>query len=281
MKLPERKDLVAEAIYATYKKGEHRAHLGASQIGTECERSLWYTFFWCTAVQHEPRILRLFESGHLSETRVLDELRRAGFEVFDKEVGTGKQFSFSACNGHFGGSLDGFIKGVPDAEKTVHVLELKTSNDKNFRTLEKDGVLKAHPVHYAQMMCYMGAFGLERALYISVNKNTDEIYSERVHFEKSVYNALLEKALRVIESKKPSPKISEDPSWYQCKLCDHAGVCQNHQNPEKNCRTCEFSQIGGNGTWFCGKTDQILSFEEQLKGCQKYQLKILLDDIPF
>ena len=46
--------------------------------------------------------------------------------------------------------------GIPEAPKTWHVLEFKTHNSKSFAKLEKEGVQKSNPMHYAQMQVYMG-----------------------------------------------------------------------------------------------------------------------------
>ena len=63
--------------------------------------------------------------------------------------------------------------GLPGAEKTVHMLEVKTSSDKLFKVLQKEGVEKAKPEHFAQMQIYMKwsldqfcADGCKRALYV-------------------------------------------------------------------------------------------------------------------
>jgi hypothetical protein len=50
------------AIYAAYEAAAdngYRAHLGASLIGTECERAIWYSFRWATRARHTGRLLRL------------------------------------------------------------------------------------------------------------------------------------------------------------------------------------------------------------------------------
>ena len=58
-----------DAIYAAYEKDSgdgFRAHLGASIIGKECERALWYDFRWVTQAKLPGRLLRLFETGQLA-----------------------------------------------------------------------------------------------------------------------------------------------------------------------------------------------------------------------
>lgn len=66
---------------------ENRSHLGASLIGHECRRKLWFTFRWCLKPKFSPRMKRLFNRGHLEEHRMVEYLRGMGCEVrpFDSE----------------------------------------------------------------------------------------------------------------------------------------------------------------------------------------------------
>lgn len=57
---------------------EPRSHLGASLIGDDCQRKLWYQFRWITISHPEPRLKRLFNRGHLEEDRFIDYLRGIG-----------------------------------------------------------------------------------------------------------------------------------------------------------------------------------------------------------
>lgn len=235
---------VATLIYKTYesKSGGHRNHLGASLIGRECERELWYTFRWYKKPEFSGRILRLFETGNMEEHRLVRELGEIGIEVSDM------QHRVSALGGHFGGSIDGGAIGVPGAPKTWHILEFKTHGDKSYKELEAKGVLSAKPEHEAQMQVYMGLTGLERALYLAVNKNTDEIYSERIKYDEKRFAELMSKAERVIFSPVPLARISERPEFFKCKFCTFAGICHRnepHESNERNNGTLKPSRNGG------------------------------------
>lgn len=65
------------------KKWENgfRTHLGASEIGTDCQRKLWYRFRWIVKPEFEPRMKRLLNRGHMEEERILDYLRGIGCVV--------------------------------------------------------------------------------------------------------------------------------------------------------------------------------------------------------
>lgn len=118
-----------EAIFAAYEADARqgfRPHLGASLIGKPCERSLWYDFRWTTVAQHPGRLLRLFETGQLEETRIVRNLRRTGATVLEVDPETGRQWRVEAHGGHFGGSLDAVALNLLEAPRTWHVLEFKT-----------------------------------------------------------------------------------------------------------------------------------------------------------
>ncbi|CAB4131946.1 PD-(D/E)XK nuclease superfamily [uncultured Caudovirales phage] len=261
----------ATAIVQWYEKkiDEPRPHLGASEIGRPCDRALWLDFRWVTKKKFSGRIKRLFDTGFREEVRFLEELRGIGAEVYDRDPETKRQHSFKAVGNHFGGSCDAIGRGFPEAPKTWCIVEFKTHGEKSFNDLVKNGVEQAKPEHYAQMQVYMGLAELDRALYLAVNKNTDELHSEWIHFDKSAFTALLERAEKIIYADEPPAGISIDPAWYQCKLCDHRDVCFGEKAAMKSCRTCvHVTPI--NGGWRCDSQTRELSVEEQRVGCRSH-----------
>jgi len=147
-----------------------RTHLGASVIGDECARKIWYGFHWTTIPSFGGRILRLFNRGHLEEGRFIAALLAIGCQVYQQDE-NGKQFRISGVSGHFGGSGDGIATGVPDVDPSLPVLlEFKTHNDKSYIKLAKEGVRSAKFEHYVQMQIYLRKMALTVALYMAVNK---------------------------------------------------------------------------------------------------------------
>lgn len=262
-KLPQ---LTVDAIYSAYEKQEaqapRRTYLGGSALGKECRRELWYDFRHVKFEEKSGRICRLLETGHREEDRVIENLRKIGCKVTARHPQTGRQFRFTAFGGHLSGGLDGIVEGLLEAPKTAHLLEVKTANEKSFKDMKKHGVRVSKPTHYAQMQIYMGLshvewgarYGLRRAVYIMVNKNTDELYLERIDFDKKFHEGQMNKALLVLNSATPPAKISEDPSFWKCRFCIHRGHCQTQDTmPDKSCRNCVHAspnlEIGG---WECG-----------------------------
>ncbi|NDF13281.1 MAG: oxidoreductase [Proteobacteria bacterium] len=273
MKIPEPVHVrtTAQAILKNYESQpqQNRPHLGASEIGKPCDRALWYSFRWTTKKKFSGRILRLFNTGIREESRFLDELKAIGAEVHERDE-NGKQFQFSAHGGHFGGSCDAVVRGLPEAPKSWAIVEMKTHSSKSFAELEKSSVVKAKPEHFAQMQVYMGLAEIDRALYLAVNKDTDELYSEWLHFDKEIFQALLNRAERIINYGTPPEKMSKDPAWYQCKFCDHQSICHQGEIPQKSCRTCAFSTPKDDGTWTCGLFKRVLPIAEQRTGCRSH-----------
>jgi hypothetical protein len=268
--LPSPASPTVTAIYASYEAAAdngYRSHLGASLIGTECERAIWYTFRWATRARHTGRLLRLFDTGNLAESRFVADLRRIGVTVLDLDPATGCQWNLRDASGHFGGSMDAVAKGLPEAPTTWHVCEFKTHSAKSFAKLKADGVAASKPLHWAQMQAYMQLAGLDRAFYLAVCKDTDELYQERVHHDAEAGLRILAKAARIIGAVRPPARISQDPAWWQCRFCDHHAVCHAGAAPERHCRSCLHASPVQGGDWHCARHSAPLDRRDQEAGC--------------
>jgi hypothetical protein len=272
VKIPPMFMATVEAIYSAYEDGRNegfREHLGASLIGKPCERALWYDFRWVTAAQHSGRILRLFQTGHLEEERLVRDLRASGATVLEVDPETGRQFKVEALSGHFGGSLDGLAVGLRESPRTWHVLEFKTHSAKSYAQLVAKGVAASKPQHAAQMQIYMHLMGLTRAFYLAVCKDTDALYAERIEADPAQAERLLAKASRIIDAARPPSRISEDPAWFECRMCSHRAVCHEGAMAAVNCRTCLHS-TPVEGGWHCARHDRMRDFGQQLNGCRDH-----------
>ena len=248
-----------------------RPHLGGSMIGHPCRRWLWLSFRWAVVKKFPGRILRLFRRGHHEENWIVEDLKAAGLDVIEKDPETGRQFLIKA--GHFGGSLDGVaLSGVPEAPEKPHVLEFKTHSLKSFKDLTAKGVEKSKPMHYAQMQVYMNGVDIDRALYVAVCKDNDEIYTERVKLKKSEAKKLNDKAQNIIASDRMPEPLSADPTWYECKFCAAHSFChKTNQTEQVNCRTCAHSTAKPDGSWHCARWDsEIPAVDFQRAGCDDH-----------
>jgi len=266
-----RKTSVPELIYAWHESkqtGVGRPHMGASLIGGECDRYIWFNFRWALPPKFEGRILRLFKRGFVSEVELNTELRGIGLRVEDIDPATGKQFRFELMNGHFAGSCDGMVHGLAESPAKVHILEQKTANDRQYKALDKDGVRTAKWQHYVQMQIYMKMFHCKRALYLCVNKNDERIYDERIEYDPAVADLFINRAKNLITAAIPPQTLADGAT---CKYCDYRCICHGVQVPAANCRTCVHStpQIElGQVPWLCEKFKMAISLRGQQTGGQ-------------
>lgn len=254
-----------------------RSHMGASGIGKECARAIWYSFRWATKSNFSGRMIRLFNRGHLEEARFIALLLMIGCEVYQQDA-DGKQYRISDAGGHFGGSGDGVVIGLPDLPPGTPALsEFKTHNAKSFAALVAKGMRGAKFEHYVQMQVYMRKMGLAVGLYLAVNKDTDDLYGEIVPLDPETGDKFVDRGVQLVFFKEPPKRINESPGWFSCKFCDHRPVCHLGAPPPQNCRTCEFSEPRPDGAWQCTQPDvmaqtqghgpYVLNKAEQLAGC--------------
>lgn len=267
--IPKNVEALAERIYDTYVRDQspdRLTRIGASGIGDECVRAIWFDWRGAYKSNFDGRLLRLFQTGHIQEDRILKDLANAGFEVWPFQE-NGDQWTHVGADGHFVAKLDGMIRGVPGAEKTIHTLEIKTSSKKGFDEMVKHGVQKSKPEHYAQMQSGMMLGGFKDALYIMINKDNEALYCERVKADPEAFENI-EYKLRVLTSSDIAPpRITEKEDDWRCKFCDAKPVCWGKEPPLQNCRTCAHSRIASEGQWACDKLTTIRSAKEQLAGC--------------
>lgn len=273
MKIPEETETIITRIdkFYTERKEPPRGQFGLSQIGGKCERALWLSWRKAVKPNFPGRILRLFERGHEEEPRIVRQLQAIGIPV--KETGV-NQREVSASK-FVMSSIDGIIpRGVPDAPKTEHILEIKTSGDKPFKEVVKKGVQASKPLHYVQMQVYMHLSRIHRALYIMVNKNTDELYTERVRYDPAIGKEYVARAIKLSEAERMPDPLSTDPSWYECKWCDCYDFCHKDKlTKEMNCRTCCHSTPDPKKGWTCSRWDNAeIPVDAQMNGCRSHVL---------
>lgn len=260
-----------QLIYGAYERAEDRSlrltRIGASGIGDECVRAIWYDWRGFYKDSPDGRLLRLFKTGYIQEDRVVQDLKNAGLEVWEVDPETKQQWTYTAADGHFVAKLDGVVRGVPGAEKTPHTLEIKSSNAKGFKDLQNQGVQKAKPQHYAQMQAGLWLSGLTRALYVAVCKDDERFYIERVTRDDEYIASLQKKLASLTEVMTPPPRIAEKDDDWRCRFCDAKSVCWKGEPPLQNCRTCEYSAVKDEGGWFCLKFSETLSYKKQHEGC--------------
>lgn len=282
--IPPRMHATIPAIYRLYeeraKTEKARGYLGGSAIGDECARRLWLSFRFATSGGFDGRMLRLFDTGHREEARLLDELRAIGLTVWDRQP-DGSQFGVEACGGHFRGHLDAVVEGMPEAPKTPHLVDVKTIRAKKFDELMGSNIKTMYPVYYAQGTVYMGLTGLTRAAFFFVCKDDDRIHVERFEFDPIHFAKLMARAERIVFSQEPPPRLSNDPEFFGCQFCGMRAICHETAAPDVNCRTCAHVTPTQDGGWKCerpGHELAALSVAAQRIGCNGHRyIPILIE----
>lgn len=249
--------------------GEHRDHLGASVIGQECQRKIWYDFRWVKFEVFDGRMLRLFNRGHMEEELFIKWLRGIGVTVWEVDPATGKQFCIWGVNGHYGGSADsvGILPYFPDLPM---LLEFKTHNTKSFTHLFANGLVKSKHQHYSQMCSYGKHYNFRYGLYVAVNKNDDDLYFEVVELDWRLAHDLTNKAQDIIQSQIPPPRIAENPAYYACKFCNKSDICWEGKPVEINCRSCKYAVPIEEAQWKCTLHNEIIPPEFIKQGCENH-----------
>jgi hypothetical protein len=265
--------LVYRAVERSKKRGWYLARLGASGIGRECLRRVFYDWRGYTKKETEGRMQILFETGDIYEKRIVEWLRMTGMSIWDKDPKTGKQFDYAHPSGHFTVRIDGVARGVLGFEKDNHLLEVKSHNDNQFSQLEKHGVARSHPEHYIQCQMGMDGMGLNQTLYVGMNKNDEQMHFERIMYDSATVDKIEAKIKELVEATLTPAGISLTASAPGCRFCPHKMVCVGKEAPVKNCRTCRMGNPGPQGSWICGLDGSILEYKKQMIGCNEYDAR--------
>lgn len=242
------------------QENEFRPHLGASLIGHECMRYLWLSFRWAAKKEVPGSVWRIFRRGSNEESIVINDLEGAGCIV------TRRQEYVSAHEAGLGGSIDGVIDCSVFGVDNLMVLEIKTHNKKSFDDLTRKGVTLSKPLHYAQCQLYMAGTGLKQALYYAVCKDDDRLYIETIEYQPDYILQLIANVVDVLYFEYAPPKISANPTWYKCKMCDCHDLCFiSKMTKEINCRTCANSLPAGEKKWKCVMLGIELDTSDQAK----------------
>ncbi len=253
-----------------------RDYTGLSIIGNKCYRFLQYNHYWCFNQKITKRIDRLFNVGKNAEPAMIYDLAQIGLVI------SMQQAEVVGFAGHWKGHIDGLVHNVKDYDAGDRLWEAKTHNEKSFHDLKKKGMKESKPVHYSQMISYMGYLDLSEGLYHALNKNTSEYYFESVTFDIDHFNDLKVKESDIILTDGLFPRIGNNSkAWFECKFCDARKVCFKSEPIHKSCRSCMYVESRLQGTWHCtnknaviraGRDSTNLNAVEQSQACDYYKL---------
>lgn len=214
-----KKNVLSKKIDAYQSKDtqDKRDYIGASTIGSNCYRRIWYEYKGYLATQVPVKTRRTWDIGKKLESLILDWLELAGLTL-DRNWPELQSTRVPFLRGHVDAVW--IKKGKPFA-----IIEIKTAKNGSFRVLESKGVREWDPGYYAQIQTYMGMSGIYSAYVLALNKDSSELYDEVVTFDPDFYAKLEDKALLIGRSPVEPPKIHASPLWFECKMCKFNKVC--------------------------------------------------------
>ena len=203
--------------------------LRASRIGTLCDRALFYSVAGVEEVVSE-KSQRIFDVGKVLEPVIVSWLRNDGWNV--------KRNMFDSSNEGMSLSLEvagGTITAHPDCiisrdDSGLILADIKTMNDRSFRSLKRDGTIKSHPQYADQLTIYAQALrecghSIDQLAIVALNKNNCEGYIDFFTFEPERYEALRERAERIFTCDKAPEQGHRFQSWC-CGYCGYAHLCE-------------------------------------------------------
>lgn len=225
---------VREKLREIERNQKPRNYLGASSVGHPCERKTWYSY-------HMPHLRKPMEDkghlatqcGHRAEDTMAAYLRLVDGVELVTHGDDDKQIGFADLGGKFSGHIDGMIRGLLQAPKTVHVWEHKDCNHKKFadfqnlktRHGEKATLQEWDIVFYGQAQIYMHYMDVTRH-YLTVSlSGVRDFDSCRTEYDKEYAKMLIDRADRIIRAKEPLIGISQKKDFYMCRWCDYAEEC--------------------------------------------------------
>ena len=203
--------------------------LRASRIGTLCDRALFYSVAGAEEITKE-KSQRIFEVGKVLEPVIVSWLRNDGWNV--------RRNMFDSTNEGMSLSLEvngGTITAHPDCiishdDSGLILADIKTMNDRSFRSLKRDGTIKSHPQYADQLTIYAQALRkcghyIEQLAIVALNKNNCEGYIDYFTFEPERYEALKERAERIFALDEAPEQGDRFQGWC-CGYCGYSHLCE-------------------------------------------------------
>jgi hypothetical protein len=210
---------------------KRRAYVGASAIGSPCERKIQYDFLQMPhdeGWRFSARTLRIFQRGHVMESMAALWLVDAGFHL--TQTGKdGKPLGFAVADGAFAGHVDRVCTGGPLPLEYPFIWEHKALGSKSWKAIESKGLAKAKPEYADQVAVYQAYLGLTSpALFQATNADTMEVLLEFVPFDAVRAQAASDRAASIIMDSRAGamrPRCTDDPGFYACSDCPFKARC--------------------------------------------------------
>lgn len=200
-------------------KDDVRDYIGASGIGHDCLRKIWYEFKGEECEDVPTKMRRTWAIGKHLEGLIVQWLEKSGIEIATS------WFDLRSDNVPF---FRGHLDCVWTKNDEPHaIIEIKTAKDASFKLFVKNGLRAWNPQYYAQLQSYMGMSKIFSAYILVLNKDNSALSDEFVPFDEDFYKGIEDKALMIANAVIAPPRINGSPLWFQCKLCRFNRVCHS------------------------------------------------------
>jgi len=199
---------------------EQRRRLGLSQVGHKCNRFLWNKHHGFPEPVPEGRVLRLFELGNMIEDRMIKDLEQCGFIITQKQHPV--EISLNGIT--LTGSCDGVISGLIESSQP-NLWECKSMGSKGFSKLLKCGYEAYNDQYKGQVHAYMLGLGLSRAFVTVYNKDTSELYQERIKLQKDWIIEKLQSVFDAIAQLLPPERLCPRATHWEARWCPYYQIC--------------------------------------------------------
>jgi len=244
--------------------------LEIESCGSDCQRKKWFQFHWVLNAKKSAEELSINSMAESAKDRILDRLYRAGVNVKKLDHRTDKKWKAECFNGHVAGEIDAIImSGLPDSPNKEHILFVSSMSDSEFKDIGEKGILNHDIEKFRTIQVYMFLFGIERAFFVAENRNTGELFTDRVRLDKNLAGIIIGGFESVIQAN----TMPDAKTKLECDSCTYKALCDGESCAAKNCRTCLHSTPlldGDKVAWKCERYNQNVPAEYQSKGCDNH-----------
>jgi len=208
-----------------------RDYIGASMIGSICDRQIWYAGNGVESQPFDAASILRFIDGHTQEAEMARRLRLLPSIKLETHDADGKQFSFDL--GVIKGHVDGIITGIYESQEP-HIWEHKSVDEDGLKKLrkavevhgEKEALRFWNHKYFCQAQVYMHGMQLSWHYMTVSSAGGRDFTAIRTPYDKREAEALLAKSKRIAMCRTPPERISNRPDFYMCKsMCQFKEIC--------------------------------------------------------
>ena len=202
--------VLIDQFYRDKFKDREQEHFYVTDVA-KCPRQVYFKFKKYPKKETEPRVLRIFDNGEQTHTRIVSALFSLGV-VHAAEVKTPSQQLFS-------GRADVII----GLDQKPCVVEIKSISKYKF-----DKLTASEPDHLKQLQLYLHYFKIPKGIVLYENKDNQELKEFLVDYDASLVQNILKEfeLLKKQIEENNIPPIPNNIEPWRCSYCEYQKECQ-------------------------------------------------------